>query len=44
MPEQAGALVAAFTGNHGWFWRNRSDAPVTLTLRTEGAYTEMRTP
>ena len=34
MPEKAGELVAAFTGNHGWFWRNRTDAPVTVTLRT----------
>jgi hypothetical protein len=37
--QQAGALTAAFTGNHGWFWRNRTDAPVTLTLRTKGEYT-----
>ncbi len=22
VPEQAGELTAAFTGNHGWFWRN----------------------
>lgn len=44
VPEQAGELVAAFTGNHGWFWRNRTDAPVTLTLRTAGQYAEMRAP
>ena len=44
VPEQAGELVAAFTGNHGWFWRNRTDAPVTLTLRTAGEYAEMRAP
>lgn len=43
-PGQEGALVAAFTGKHGWFWRNRTDAPVTLTLRTSGAYSEMLTP
>ncbi|MFN0114368.1 MAG: hypothetical protein ACKVPY_06800 [Paracoccaceae bacterium] len=42
--EQAGELVAAFTGNHGWFWRNRTDTPVTLTLRTGGQYAEMRAP
>ena len=39
-----GELVAAFTGNHGWFWRNRGDAPVTVTLRTGGAYAEMKAP
>lgn len=44
VPEQAGELVAAFTGNHGWFWRNRTDAPVTLTLRTAGEYAELRAP
>ena len=40
--QQAGALTAAFTGNHGWFWRNRTDAPVTLTLRTKGEYTALK--
>ena len=37
-----GELVAAFTGNHGWFWRNRTGEPVTITLRTEGAYSEVK--
>lgn len=41
---QEGTLTAAFTGNHGWFWRNRSDAPVTFSLRTRGDYVEMRAP
>ena len=44
VPEQSGELVAAFTGNHGWFWRNRTDAPVTFTLRTRGDYDRMNTP
>jgi hypothetical protein len=39
---QTGELTAAFTGNHGWFWRNRTDAPVTITLRTKGAYSEVK--
>lgn len=38
---QTGELTAAFTGNHGWFWRNRTDAPVTITLRTGGQYREV---
>lgn len=42
VPEQEGVLQAAFTGNHGWFWRNRTDANVTVTLRTAGAYSEMK--
>jgi hypothetical protein len=44
VPEQAGELTAAFTGNHGWFWRNRTEAPVTVTLRTAGDYAELRAP
>ncbi len=42
VPEQAGSLRAAFKGNHGWFWRNRTDQPVTLTLRTRGDYSELK--
>lgn len=38
----AGDLTAAFTGNHGWFWRNRGDAPVSVTLRVAGAYSEVK--
>ncbi|WP_422367499.1 transmembrane anchor protein [Pelagibius sp.] len=44
VPDQSGELVAAFDGNHGWFWRNRTDAPVTFTLRTRGAYDRMIAP
>ena len=44
VPSQSGELVAPFDGNHGWFWRNRTDAPVTFTLRTRGDYTRMVTP
>ena len=44
VPDQAGELVAAFTGNHGWFWRNRTNAPVTFTLRTRGDYARMIAP
>lgn len=39
---ERGTLVAAFDGSHGWFWRNRSSAPVTVTLRTEGGYTAIK--
>ena len=44
VPDQSGELVAAFNGNHGWFWRNRTDAPVTFTLRTRGDYDRMIAP
>lgn len=44
VPEASGDLIAAFTGNHGWFWRNRTDAPVTVNLRTGGQYAEIKAP
>ena len=39
---ERGEFVAAFDGKHGWFWRNRSDQPLTVTLRTEGQYSEVK--
>lgn len=39
---EQGEIVAAFDGSHGWFWRNRSGAPVTITLETEGPYTDIK--
>jgi hypothetical protein len=40
--DDAGDLTAAFTGNHGWFWRNRGDAQVAMTLRVGGAYSGLK--
>jgi hypothetical protein len=37
-----GELIAAFTGNHGWFWRNRGQADVTVVLKTGGDYSDMK--
>ena len=42
VPADEGALVAAFTGNHGWYWRNRGRADVTLVLRTRGTYSDIK--
>ncbi len=42
VPADEGELVAAFTGNHGWFWRNRGDADVTVVLRTGGTYSDIK--
>lgn len=36
-PNDAGTLIAAFDGTHGWFWRNHGSEPVTITLKVEGA-------
>lgn len=38
----SGELVADFDGSHGWFWRNRTNADVTVTLKTSGEYTEIK--
>ena len=37
-----GALVAAFDGKHGWYWRNRSGSEVTITLKTDGDYEQIK--
>jgi hypothetical protein len=41
-PEDSGVLEAAFDGKHGWFWRNRSDSDVTITLKTQGEYLSIK--
>lgn len=33
-----GLFEAPFEGRHGWYWENRSDQAVTLTLRLTGFY------
>jgi hypothetical protein len=38
----AGEFTAAFDGNHGWFWRNRADKDVTITLKTTGNYNSIK--
>lgn len=39
-----GAFVAPFEGTHGWFWRNRGDTPVTITVSTSGYYNKLYKP
>lgn len=41
-PSKESVLVAEFDGAHGWFWRNRGKEVVTVTLRTEGDYQELK--
>lgn len=33
-----GQLTAVYDGMHGWFWRNRTEKPVRVTLKTGGEY------
>ena len=37
-----GQLVAAFDGDHGWFWRNRDKESLTVTLQVRGTYDELK--
>lgn len=42
MAADEGVLEAAFTGNHGWYWRNRGNVNVKVILRTTGDYTDIK--
>ena len=42
VPGHEGSLKAKFTGNHGWFWRNRGKQDVTVSLNVRGAYSEVK--
>ena len=42
VPAAEGVLEAGFDGKHGWFWRNRGKADVTVILKTDGEYTEIK--
>jgi len=37
-----GSIIAAFDGNHGWFWRNRGQRNVNVTLLTKGYYSDLK--
>lgn len=36
--ENSGSLVAPFTGNHGWYWLNIEEEPITIKLEVHGYY------
>jgi hypothetical protein len=37
--QASGTLTAPFSGIHGWYWENTTDAPVTVTLKGTGFFT-----
>lgn len=39
--QSRGALVAPFTGVHGWYWKNLSSQPVTIVLSSSGFYKDI---
>lgn len=42
--EASGSFTAPFTGRQGWYWENRSNEPITITLTTVGFYTVIGDP
>lgn len=36
-----GSLVAPFSGEHGWYWVNLNDHPITITLTVTGYFEDM---
>jgi hypothetical protein len=39
-----GNFTAPFAGTHGWYWRNKGDTPVTVTVKTTGFYKDLFQP
>ena len=39
-----GAFAAPFAGNHGWFWQNLNDDPVTVTVKVSGFHQKLFRP
>lgn len=39
-----GDFTAPFEGTHGWYWRNKGDTPVTVTVKTTGFYKDLFRP
>ena len=35
---EKGDFQAPFDGMHGWYWRNRTSAPVTITVTATGTF------
>jgi hypothetical protein len=42
VPGDAGEITAGFDGGHGWFWRNRGSAPVTVKLTASGDFGSLK--
>lgn len=38
----SGEITAISDGFHGWFWRNRNEKDVTITLKTSGDYKSVK--
>jgi len=36
--QESGSLTTLFEGTHGWYWKNTTQSPVVITLKTKGSY------
>ncbi|WP_392342825.1 hypothetical protein [uncultured Shewanella sp.] len=36
--DMKGSFTAPFPGSHGWYWKNKSDNPITVKLLVKGQY------
>lgn len=43
-PGASGSFTAPFKGTHGWYWRNRSDKPVKVTVSLSGFFRNVFMP
>ncbi|MEC9357532.1 MAG: hypothetical protein VX836_06630 [Pseudomonadota bacterium] len=43
-PSGSGSFVAPFDGNHGWYWYNGADQPVTVTVEVSGYFEKLFRP
>lgn len=37
-----GSIEAPFTGTHGWYWKNETKNPITITLNVRGDYQHVK--
>ena len=37
----SGSIIAGYSGQHGWYWLNLSDGPMTITLEVSGFYDDI---
>ena len=43
-PGASGSFTAPFKGTHGWYWRNRNDKPVKVTVSLSGFFRNVFMP
>lgn len=44
LSEARGTFTAPFEGTHGWYWRNKGETAIKVTVRTTGFYKDLFKP